>query len=101
MLPATIVISSGGDAPVWAVKTWGTHETLSREISCRQGSLCYRGSEISLLRSPVVEMTGCGAVSVSLIVWNLQISSFETGGRSREALAFFGSILYNETIKLI
>jgi len=59
------------------------------------------GSEISLLRSPFVEMTGRGAVSVSLFVWNLQISSFETGGRSREALAFFGSILYNETIKLM
>lgn len=58
------------------------------------------GSEISLLRSPFVEMTGEG-ISVSLIVWNLQISSFKNGGRSREALAFFGSILYNETIKLM
>lgn len=94
------MVISRGDAPVWAVKTWGTHETRSREISGRQGSLCYRGSEISLLRSPFVEMTGEG-ISVSLIVWNLQISSFETGGRSREALAFFGSILYNETIKLM
>jgi len=58
------------------------------------------GSEISLLRSAFVEMTGDG-ISVSLIVWNLKISSFENGGRSREALAFFGSILYNETIKLM
>lgn len=95
------MVISRGDAPVWAVKTWGTHETRSREISGRQGSLCYRGSEISLLRSAFVEMTGCGAVSVSLIVWNLQIFSFETGGRSREALAFSGSIFYNETIKLM
>lgn len=58
------------------------------------------GSEISLLRSAFAKMTGEG-ISVSLIVWNLQISSFENGGRSREALAFFGSILYNETIKLM
>jgi hypothetical protein len=58
------------------------------------------GSEISVLRSAFVEMTGDG-ISVSLIVWNLKISSFENGGRSREALAFFGSILYNETIKLM
>lgn len=94
------MVISRGDAPVWAVKTWGTHETRSREISCCQGSLHYGGSEISLLRSAFAKMTGEG-ISVSLIVWNLQISSFENGGRSREALAFFGSILYNETIKLM
>ncbi len=45
-------------------------------------------------------MTGEG-ISVSLIVWNLKIFSFETGGKSREALAFSGEILYNETIKLM
>lgn len=94
------MVISRGDAPVWVVKTWGTQETRSREISGRQGSLHYGGSEISLLRSAFVEMTGEG-ISVPLIVWNLQISSFENGGRSREALAFFGSILYNETIKLM
>lgn len=94
------MVISRGDAPVWMVRAWGTHETRSREISCRQGSLCYRGSEISLLRSAFVEMTGEG-ISVSLIVWNLKISSFENGGRSREALAFSGSIFYNETIKLM
>lgn len=65
-------------------------------------ALCAMGERDfgALLRSPFVEMTGEG-ISVSLIVWNLKISSFENGGRSREALAFFGSILYNETIKLM
>lgn len=86
------------DAPVWVVRAWGTYETRSREISCRKGSLYY--CKVRFLRSAFVEMTGEG-ISVPLIVWNLQISSFENGGRSREALAFFGSILYNETIKLM
>lgn len=86
------------DAPVWMVKAWGTYETRSREISGRQGSLHH--CKVRFLRSAFVEMTGEG-ISVSLIVWNLKISSFENGGRSREALAFFGSILYNETIKLM
>ena len=29
------MVISSGDAPVWVVKAWGTHETLSREISGR------------------------------------------------------------------
>lgn len=35
------MVISRGDVPVWVVKARGTHETLSREISCRQGSLHY------------------------------------------------------------
>ena len=97
-LPAGIVISSGGTCR-YGAKILGSNETQSREISCHHGLATFR-SEISPLRNAFVEMTG-GGISVSLIVWNLQISSFENGGRSREALAFFGSILYNETIKLM
>lgn len=37
------MVISSGDAPVWVVKAWGTYETRIREISCRQGSLCYGG----------------------------------------------------------
>ena len=38
MLPAGIVISSGGERAGMVVKTLGSIETLSREISCHHGA---------------------------------------------------------------
>ena len=55
-LPAGIVISSGGTRR-YGVKTLGSNETQSREISCHHGLATFQ-SEISPLRFASVEMTG-------------------------------------------
>lgn len=67
------MVISRGDAPVWVVKTWGTQETRSREISGRQGSLHYGGSEISLLRSAFAQMTGEGKRSCHLSPFEMDV----------------------------
>ena len=43
MVPASIVISSGGDVPVWGVDANRSDDTLSREISCRNAARTIRG----------------------------------------------------------
>ena len=67
------MVISRGDAPVWVVKTWGTQETRSREISGRQGALHYGGSEISLLRSAFAQMTGEGKRSCHLSPFEMDV----------------------------
>ena len=55
-LPAGIVISSGGNLPVWVLRTLDFIETQGREISCHHWLATFRG-EISPLRFAALEMT--------------------------------------------
>ena len=54
-----------GNGPVWVLRTLGSNETQSREISCHPGLAAFR-SEISPLRSASVEMTGAGRLFYNL-----------------------------------
>ena len=57
MVPASIVISSGGGCTGMGVDANRSDDTLSLKISCRNAARTIRGGEISPLRSASVEMT--------------------------------------------
>ena len=81
------------NAPVWVVKTLGSNETQSREISCHHGLATFR-SEISPLRFASVEMTGVwgsvwGNLSLGMTVCCPPTSSSRAGERAGMGQGFW------------